>query len=813
MLKNQKIIDKLTLEQKAALTAGASEWQTYGIKDKVPTLFLSDGPFGLRKQSGAGDHLGLNASEPATCFPSTATMANSWDPQVTQEVGEAVAKEARALDVNQVLGPALNVKRNPRGGRSFEYFSEDPYLAGKLAAQLIQGMQENGTIATPKHFAVNSQETRRMASNSIVDQRALHELYATNFEIAVKEGKPKSIMSSYNKVNGIYANENKYLLEDTLRKQFGFNGYVVTDWGGDNDHVEGIKNGSNLEMPGVGPLAAIEIIQAVKKGELKESILDKRVDEFLSVAFASTAGKNNGQKVNWKKQHEIARDAAKRSIVLLQNKDNVLPLQENTKVAMIGDFAKKPRYQGAGSSIINSKNLENLVDTAKDYAINTIGYAQGYQRNGKKDQGLIDEAASLADQSDVVVLNVGLDEGSESEGLDRKNLKMPANQVELIDALSKTNKKIIVVMSAGSSVEMPWTNKVDAIVHAYLGGEAGASAIWEVLTGKYNPSGRLSETYPVKEADIPFNDEFGTNNADVLYKESIFVGYRYYETANVKVKYPFGYGLSYTNFDFDNLKVSQDGISVEVTNVGKVAGTETVQLYIGKKDSPLIRATRELKGFAQVTLAPNEKKIVKIPFDDKTFRFWDVETNSWQQEKGTYQIMVGKNVEDICCKEDFTLEDGIIPKVKETSTYKKYKQADLFKITTSDFKELYRDNLPTTEKTGNELYYDSTLSDMITCKSWIGRAVARWLKKKIDESLAAGKPNLNYLFNYNMPFRAISKMTGGLVNSKMAYDVVFLMNGHFWRGTGRLIHDYLQNKKIIKNANWYQPELKNGGEK
>lgn len=810
MLKNQKIINQLTLEQKAALTAGAGEWQTYGIKDKVPTLFLSDGPFGLRKQSGAGDHLGLNASEPATCFPTTATMANSWNPEVAKEVGEAVANEARALDVNQVLGPALNVKRNPRGGRSFEYFSEDPYLAGKLAANLIKGMQENGTIATPKHFAVNSQETRRMASNSVVDERALRELYTTNFEIAVKEGKPKSIMSSYNKVNGTYANENKHLLIDILRKEFGFDGYVVTDWGGDNDHVAGVKNGSNLEMPGVGPLAAMEIVKAVKNGDLKEETLDERVDEFLTVALQSTAGKNKGQTVDWKKQHEVARDAAMRSIVLLQNKDHVLPLKKETKVAIIGDFAKKPRYQGAGSSVINSKNLENLLETAKDYPVDLVGYAQGYKRTGEEDQALLDEAIALAKKSDVLILNVGLDEGSESEGLDRQNLQMPANQIKLINELSNLGKKIVVLMAAGSSVEMPWTDKVDAILHSYLGGEASASAAWEVITGKYNPSGRLSETYPLKEEDIPFDDEFAKNKLDVFYKESIFVGYRYYETAHVAVKYPFGYGLSYTDFEFDQLQVNDDGISVEVTNTGKVTGTETVQLYVGKKDSKLIRAARELKGFAQVELEPGESKTVKIPFDDKTFRFWDVKTNSWQQEKGTYQIMVGKNVEDICCEADYQLQTGIIPEVKETPAYKKYKQADLKDITDQDFEEIYGQTLPKNNaKQGRELYYDSTLSDMLTCKSWIGRAVARWLKKNIDKSLAEGKPNLNFLFNYNMPFRAMSKMTGGMVNSQMGYDVVFMMNGHFWRGTGRLIHDYFQNKKTIKNANWYQPNLEN----
>ncbi len=811
MLKNQKIIDQLTLEQKAELTSGASEWQTYGIKGKVPSLFLSDGPFGLRKQSGAGDHLGLNASEPATCFPTTATMANSWNPKVAEEVGEAVAAEARVLDVNQVLGPALNVKRNPRGGRSFEYFSEDPYLAGKMAANLIKGLQKNGTIATPKHFAVNSQETRRMASNSVVDERALREIYLTNFEIAVKEGQPKSIMSSYNRVNGIYANENKHLLSDFLRKDFGFKGYVVTDWGGDNDHVAGIKAGSNLQMPGVGPLAALEVIKAVKEGTLKESTLDKRVDEFLTVAFNSTAGKNKGQKVDWKKQHEIAAKAARESIVLLQNKSNLLPLRENTKVALIGDFAKKPRYQGAGSSIINTKNLENLVDTAKNYPLEVTGYAQGYKRTGEDDPELIKDAKGLAEKSDVVILNVGLDEGSESEGLDRKDLKMPKNQLDLIDALNSVGKPIVVVLSAGSSTELPWTDKVDAIVHSYLGGEAGASATWDVLTGKYNPSGRLSETYPLKEEDIPFNDEFPEENNNALYKESIFVGYRYYDTAKVQVKYPFGFGLSYTKFSFANLRVSEMGIKVDVTNTGEKAGRETVQLYVGKKDSPLIRAARELKGFKQVDLEPGESKTVEIPFDDKTFRYWDVESNSWQHEKGTYQIMVGKNVEDICCEEDFELTDGIVPVIHETPAYDKYRRADIKDITEQDFAELYHATLPVNKprNKGQELFYDSTLSDMRYGKSWIGRSIANWLEKKINQSLAQGKPDLNFLFNYNMPFRAMSKMTGGLIDSAMAYDIVFLMNGHFWRGSGRLISDYFKNKKELKKASWYQPDLDN----
>ncbi|MBP2056939.1 beta-glucosidase [Lactobacillus colini] len=803
MLKNKEQIEKLTLQEKAALTAGSSEWETYEVKGKVGKIFLADGPFGLRKQSGAGDHLGLNASEPATCFPSTATMANSWDPEVPQEVGEALGIEAAALKVNQVLGPALNVKRNPRGGRSFEYFSEDPYLAGKMAASLIRGIQKNDTVATPKHLAVNSQETRRMASNSVVDERTLREIYLTNFEIAVKEGKPKSIMSSYNLINGTYANENKKLLDNILRKEWGFDGYVVTDWGGDNDHTAGIKAGSNLEMPGVGSLAAQEIVEAVKTGKLSENVLDRRVDELLTVINYSS--KQKPAKVDWKYQHEIARDAAKRSIVLLKNEDHVLPLTGKEKVALIGDFAKNPRYQGAGSSIINSKHLENLFDTAKDYGINLAGYAQGYDRLGKINEKLVDEAVNLLKHSDLAIVNIGLTESAESEGLDRSNLQLPKNQLDLIKRLSTTGKKVIVVLSGGAAVEMMWQTQVDAIVHEYLGGEAGASAVWEVLTGKYNPSGRLSETYPLQENDIPFNNEFPQSNPNVYYKEGIFVGYRYYTTAGIETQYPFGYGLSYTKFKLDNLQVSQAGITVDVENIGQVKGKETVQLYVGKEDSTIIRAARELKGFKQVELNPGEKKTISIAFDDKTFRFFDVNSHDWQVEKGTYQIMIAKNVNDICCQAEYEISNGIIPQVKETDSYKRYKAADLHSISERDFEELYGKSLPKVKmKPGMDLNYESTLSDLIYSRSWLGRMIAKWLKKKINQSLANGKPNLNFLFNYNMPIRAIFKMTNGLVSQKMAEDLVFLFNGHFWRGSGRLIRDYFANRKNIKNASWYK---------
>lgn len=799
MLKNQKLLEQLTLKEKALLMAGQGEWQTRAIKGKVKSIFLSDGPFGLRKQSGAGDHLGLNGSEPATCFPSSATLANSWDQEVGREVGRALGKEAQRLKVDQVLGPALNVKRNPRGGRSFEYYSEDPYLAGKMAAGMIQGLQENGTIATPKHLAVNSQETRRMASNSVVDERALREIYLTNFEIAVKEGQPKSIMSSYNEINGTYANEAKWLLTDTLRNDWGFAGYVVTDWGGDNDHVSGIKAGSNLAMPGLGVNTAEEVVKAVESGELSEAVLDKRVDELLTVILhAGQKPADDG--FSWEKQHAVARDAAKKSLVLLKNQDQVLPLAAGTKVALVGDFAKTPRYQGAGSSLINSHDLESLLDTAKDYPIDLVGYARGCLRQGEIKSDLLEEAKALADKCDVYVANVGLDESAESEGLDRTNLAIPPCQAKLLEELAATGKPVVVVLSGGAAIELPWENKVSAILHEYLGGEAGPSAVWEVLTGKYNPSGRLAESYPLTEADIPFDNEFPEIKRNAYYKESIFVGYRYYEMAGVKVKYPFGYGLSYTTFAYSNLTIDDQGVSLDVSNTDKVAGRETVQLYIGKKDSPLIRAKRELKGWTQVDLDAGETKRVAIPFDEYAFRYFDPNLGSWQEEKGRYQIMLGQNVDEILLTGEYDLKRGIVPEVKETSSYQKYREGKLLMVTDRDFEEIYGAKLPENRPAGKrELEWNDPLLEMANAKSWLGRAAAKWLARKIQESLDKSKPDLNFLFNYNMPFRAMTKMLGDTISRSMAEDILLIVNGHFWRGSGRLIRDYFQNNRKVKN--------------
>lgn len=799
MLKNQKLIDQLTLEQKAALMSGKTEWQTATIPGKVPAIFMSDGPHGLRKQEGEGDHLGLNASVLATCFPTAATLANSWDPTVTKQVGEALGIEAKARDVQVVLGPGMNIKRNPKCGRNFEYFSEDPYLAGKMGAGLVKGIQENGTKACLKHFAANSQEYRRMASNSVVDERTFREIYTTNFEIAVREGHPGAVMSSYNEVNETYANENHHLLTDILRKEWGFDGYVVTDWGGDNDHLAGLKAGSNLSMPTQGVNGPLEIVQAVRSGKLDEQVLDQRVGELLSAILSSTAMTDDQPQIDWDHQHTVARQAAEKSIVLLKNNDHLLPLADQ-RVAVIGDFAQTPRYQGAGSSLVNSKQLESIVDELPKSDLNVVGYAQGYKRNSVADESLVEEALNLAKRSDVVIFCGGLDEIAESEGLDRETLSMPRNQNALIQQLAALGKPIIVVISAGSAITMPWLDQVDAVVDGYLGGEAGASAMLNVLTGKVNPAGKLAETYPLSYDNVPFGQDYPAEERNSYYKEGPFVGYRYYETAKVPVQFPFGFGLSYTTFKYDNLTVNDNEVEFNLTNTGKVAGDEIAQLYVGKEQSALIRPARELKGFVRVHLAAGESQHVAIKFDDKTFRYYDVASQQWQVEGGTYQLMVGSSSADIQLQGTIDRQGTATPQRNPQLTA--YYNCQLGQVDEAAFDILYGRAVPQNwqRQQGDPLRLNDPLSDLRTAKSWIGRKVYRVLKKKLDQGKAAGKPDLNILFLYNMPFRAIDKMTGGAVDRAMVDDMLTGVNGHFWRGIGRLIRDYFRNNSRNKHT-------------
>ncbi len=798
-MKHPEILQKLSLEQKCALLSGKNTWQTQDYpRQGVPAVWLSDGPNGLRKQAGAADHLGLNPSEPATCFPTAATMANSWDPALGEEVGRALGEETAAYRVNVLLGPGLNVKRSPLCGRSFEYFSEDPYLSGKMAASYVRGIQENGIAACPKHFAVNSQELRRMASNSVLDERTLRELYLTAFEIVVKEAHPKSIMSAYNRVNDTYANENQHLLLDILRKEWGFDGAVITDWGGSNDHVEGVKNGSTLEMPSPGLGAARKLLKAVAEGRLTQQDIDLRVDELLDLVLSTTAAMEKApRKFDEKAHHELAQRAAAESIVLLKNEGDILPLKHGKKVALIGDFALTPRYQGAGSSMVNPTKVDSLKDAMEAAELELVGCCAGYERSGKPNQAYLDEAVAQAKTADVVLLCIGLDESSESEGLDRTHIGIPAAQKQLLDAVTAANPNVVAVVSAGSVIETDWVEQCKAVVHGYLGGQAGAGAMLDVLTGWQNPCGKLAETIPLRYEDTPAARYFPGRKQNAEYREGLYVGYRYYETANKAVRYPFGYGLSYTTFAYSDLKVNAEKVTFTITNTGSVAGAEIAQLYVAKPDAVVFRPARELKGFVKVFLKAGESKTVTIPLDDKTFRYWNVATDCWEVEGGSYQLLVGANVQDIRLTADITLPGTGAPDPYAGSALPHYQTGDIKAVPDAEFEELLGRPVPE-EKT--VIDRTMTLGELNHSRSPLCWLIAGVLTLLLRSGEKRGKPNLNILFQYNMPLRGLAQMTNGMIGDEFVDGLVLEAKGFWIIGILRALVGLVQN--FVKNSRY-----------
>lgn len=797
MQNTELLLKKLTLEEKCALLSGAETFKTRGMPEHgIPQIWLSDGPHGLRKQAGESDHLGLNPSVPATCFPTASAVANSWDAALGEEIGAALGEEAAAQEVSVVLGPGLNMKRNPLCGRSFEYFSEDPYLAGKLAARYIRGIQSKGVAACPKHFSVNSQETRRMASDSIVDERTLREIYLTGFEIAVKEGHPRSIMSSYNLVNGTYANENKHLLMEILRGEWGFDGAVITDWGGSNDHALGVKNGSTLEMPAPGGDSVRELLAAVESGKISESDIDARLSELLPLVFDTKAALDAApREFDAAAHHALARRAAEESLVLLKNEGSLLPLAAGAKVAVLGDFAKNPRYQGAGSSMVNSTQVDVLLDKLINSELNVIGYQQGFDRHGKPDAALQKSACELATQADTVVLCMGLDEIAESEGLDRSNLRLAQNQVDLLQAVAAVNPKIVVVLYSGSVVETPWLDNCQALLYAALGGQAGAGAVADALTGKVNPCGKLAETWPLAYADVPSAADFATRRKTVEYREGLYIGYRYFTTAEKAVRFPFGYGMSYTTFAYSDMAADEQGVSLTVTNTGSVAGTEIVQLYVAKKDSELFRPVKELKGFARVTLAPGEKQRITIMLDDKAFRFWNVKANRWEIEGGEYELLVGASVEDIRLCEKISVHGTAAVHPYEDRDLDCYYKGDVLHVSDADFEKLLGHPIP---KGKTKIDRNLTLGELNHARSPLGWLVWLVLTILLDVSYKRGKPDLNILFQYNMPLRALAKMTNGAISMGMVDGIVMELQGFWILGLVRVIYEAIKN--VVLNA-------------
>lgn len=802
-MKHKDLIEKMTLEEKAAILSGKTVWQTRNI-DRLGIVSIScaDGPHGLRKQAGEGDHLGLNASLPATCFPTAATVANSWDAELAEEIGRALGEEAVAQDVQILLGPGLNIKRNPLCGRNFEYFSEDPYLSGKMAAAYIRGIQSRGIYACPKHFAVNSQELRRMAMNSVIDERTLREIYLTGFEIAVREGGAKAVMTSYNEVNGVYADENKHLLQEILRDEWGFDGIVITDWGASNDHVKGVQAGSNLEMPAPGLGSAREICDSYKNGTLNGAELDEAVDVLLDAALClgGTKDKEPGM-FDTADHHQLAKRAAVKSAVLLKNEDGILPLSPRCRVALIGDFAAEPRYQGAGSSMVNPTKLDTMEKLIEEYDVQIVGINRGYQRDGAADIALEKAALDLAGLADVVIYCFGLTETGEAEGMDRLHMRIPQNQIHLLEKIARVNDRVVGVLSAGSALEMPWEHDCKALLHGYLNGQAGAGAILDLVTGKEIPSGKLNETYLMRYEETPSFCYFPSKRRNSEYRESIYVGYRYFDSQNIPVRYPFGFGLSYTEFEYSGLKIEEDCITFTIKNTGNYDGAEVAQMYVELENARVFRPRKELKGFKKVFLKSGESKEARIPFDDKTFRYWNVKTNRWETEEGVYRILVGSSVEDIRLEGNKEVCGTTAEMPYDNAKIPSYYEGRIREVGDAEYKELLGRPIPDDQWAG-DLTVNDAICQMYYAKSGLARMVYKILTYLKNKSEKKGKPDLNILFIYNMPFRGIAKMTGGMVDVEMAYGMVDAVNGRFFKGMKRLIVGFVSNAK--KNRKFEQ---------
>lgn len=657
------IIREMTLEEKAGMCSGKDFWHLKGVERLgIPEVMVSDGPHGLRKQAEEADHLGLNESIKAVCFPTACATACSFDRDLLEEMGERIGDECQAEDLSVILGPAVNIKRSPLCGRNFEYFSEDPYLASQMAAAHIKGVQSKNVGTSIKHFAANNQEHRRMSCSSEIDERTLREIYLAAFETAIKEAKPDTVMCSYNRINGEFASENHWLLTEVLRDQWGFEGYVMSDWGAVNDRVKGLKAGLELEMPGSGGNTDKEIVEAVKSGELEEAVLDRAVERILNIVFKFTDNRQEG-KFDLEEDHKLAAKIAGESMVLLKN-EGVLPLPaQGKKIAFIGKFAETPRFQGGGSSHINSFKITSALEAAKEVA--EVTYAQGYDvKEDVIDQAMLDQAVETAKEADVAVIFAGLPDAFESEGYDRTHMRMPDCQNTLISEIAKVQENVVVVLHNGSPVEMPWADQVKGILEAYLCGQAVGQAEVDILFGKVNPSGKLAETIPYKLSDNPSYLNFPGDGQKVEYKEGVFVGYRYYDTKEMPVRYPFGYGLSYTTFEYSDLQLSSDKIkdtdklkvTLKVKNTGNRAGKEIVQLYVADKTGAASRPVKELKNFVKVELQPQEEKTVEMELDKRSFAWYNTDIHDWYAASGEYEILAAASSRDIRLKKTVYVE-------------------------------------------------------------------------------------------------------------------------------------------------------------
>ena len=770
----EKILQQMTLEDRIALCSGENFWETKKYeKYGIPSLFMCDGPHGLRKQEDAADMLGVNKSRPATCFPAEVTTAGSWDPELLTAIGSAIGQEAREQGVGLVLGPGANLKRNPLCGRNFEYFSEDPYLAGKLAAGFIRGAEAQGISTSLKHFAANSQELSRFTSDSVLDDRTLRELYLTAFEIAVKEGHPSTLMCAYPKLNGVHCSDNKALLTDILRTEWGFGGMVVTDWGAMNDRIEGFRAGCDLNMPGGSDYMEKEVLQAVKDGTLPERCIDDSARRVLKLVFRAAQTLKEKTDCDYEAHHALAKRAAVEGAVLLKNEGGILPLKKDAKIAVIGAMAKNLRYQGSGSSHINPTKLSQPLD----FLPGTL-YAPGCDDRGDTTEDLLSQAAKTAQEAEIAVIFAGLPDRYESEGFDRADMKMPEGQLRMIDAVAAANPNTVVVLLCGSAVECPWADRVKGILYMGLPGQAGGEAVADLLCGRANPSGKLAESWPLSYADVPSSEIYGKTD-DALYEEGLYVGYRYYEKSGVAVRWRFGYGLSYTTFAYSDLTVDGNAVSVAVKNTGSFAGAEVVQLYIRAPQDGLHRPLRELKGFQKVFLQSGESRTVTFPLTDRSFAVWQ---DGWKIPAGKYTVCIGGLTSEV----EKSGETLPVPAWQKGSWYEcctgKPDQAQWEAM-------LGRRYAPPVLKKGS-FTMENTVEEM---KDY--SLIMKIMFKAVEATIAKGfggkkdyeNPEFRMLMNSSAgsPLRSM-QISGGMKGGVLP-GMLEMANGHFFRGLWRMI--------------------------
>lgn len=800
--KHQDLIARMTLEDKVALCSGADSWTTRAFPQYgIPSIMMTDGPHGLRKQNSSGvDTPGVGNSVPATCFPAACATACSWDPNLLREMGAAIAEEALQEGVSIVLGPGVNIKRNPLCGRNFEYFSEDPYLAGEMAAAWVNGLQSKGIGASLKHFAANSQETQRMVSDSIVDERALHELYLAAFEKVVKDAKPATLMCAYNLLNGTYCSGNSTLLRDILRQGWGFEGVVVSDWGATFERIPAFNAGMDLEMPGSNGFFDRGVIESILSGKLPEARVDECVNRLLELVFTSASSRQPGYRYDADAHHRLAQKIAASSVVLLKNDDKILPLRKGQRIALIGAQAKEPRYQGAGSSFINPTRLSSAVDGFTALGLD-FTYFPGYALKGPASAELLAEAAAGAQASDVALVFAGLTEEIESEGFDRVDMKLPQAHNELIERVAEANPNTVVVLSSGAPVEMPWLPKVKAVLHMGLAGQAGGLAAAELLSGAVNPSGKLAESYPFQYEDVPSAGFYAQGGKQAQYRESIYVGYRYYDKARKAVCFPFGHGLSYTTFEYSSLALSRTemlagerlDVTVKVKNTGDTDGAEVVQLYVSDSQHSAFRPEKELKDFAKISLRAGEEKQVSFRLDSRSFACYYPAAKDWLIPNGTYTILVGASSRDIRAQAKVVI---IGTQRLPVDNLKAPERSGLHRAnwytslsgepTQADFEQLLGKPIqPVKQPKKGEYSLDSTLKDMSS--SFIIRQVIRSFKNQIRKGYGNIDPNdPNYRMSIetvlNMPLKTLVVMSGGMMSSNTIEGLVHLANGKVWNG-------------------------------